>query len=103
MPFTRRNNGWGTWTRTKNNGTRNRRVANYTIPHRTPPKPCRRSSLDDGRSLDKPGRLPSEMAHEGSQATDRLRLAEQFHRLEQRRRDAATGQDRKSKRQNSRP
>ena len=23
---------WGTWTRTKNNGTRNRRVANYTIP-----------------------------------------------------------------------
>lgn len=24
--------GWGTWTRTKNNGTRNRRVANYTIP-----------------------------------------------------------------------
>ena len=24
--------GWGTWTRTKNKGTRNLRVANYTIP-----------------------------------------------------------------------
>lgn len=24
--------GWGTWTRTKNDGTRNRCVANYTIP-----------------------------------------------------------------------
>ena len=23
---------WGTWTRTKNKGTRNLRVANYTIP-----------------------------------------------------------------------
>ncbi len=25
---------WGTWTRTKTNGTRNRRAANYPIPHR---------------------------------------------------------------------
>jgi hypothetical protein len=30
--------GWGTWTRTKNNGTRNRRVANYTIPQWPKPK-----------------------------------------------------------------
>ena len=29
---------WGTWTRTKNKGTRNLRVANYTIPQGARPK-----------------------------------------------------------------
>ena len=29
---------WGAWTRTKNKGTRNLRVANYTTPHQ---RPCR--------------------------------------------------------------
>ena len=34
---------WGTWTRTKNNGTRNRRVANYTIPQRAEIASCTES------------------------------------------------------------
>jgi hypothetical protein len=33
---------WGTWTRTKNKGTRNLRVANYTIPQGAQPKPVPR-------------------------------------------------------------
>ncbi len=32
--------GWGTWTRTKNKGTRNLRVANYTIPQGLLRKQC---------------------------------------------------------------
>ena len=56
--------GWGTWTRTKNKGTRNLRVANYTIPQGCQPKPCRGIKSTRLRRLHPnrhgPSRIPGE-------------------------------------------
>src|SRR5436190_602512 len=65
---------WGTWTRTKTNGTRNRRAANYPIPHGTaapePTGPPRRGSNSEGLR--------------GAQSKQRPVLAQQGDRLRQR-------------------
>src|SRR6185437_17071704 len=57
------------------------------------PKSCRGSSLPDPRHAAKPSRPSGASAdglHQGAEAAHRLGLAEQLHRLEERRRDAAT-------------
>ena len=85
---------WGTWTRTKNKGTRNLRVANYTIPQGAEPESVPRIKSRRPRRPSQtgssPGPSPGAERLQRGESPDRLGLTEQLHRLEQRRRDATT-------------